>query len=153
MAGRIGRVRRNPRGQFTAPRSRTGKAYTYAGRRVLIKGDNFQLTWNGPEVLGEIDDALLDTLAELTDMGEANLESITPYDTGYLLESAYCDIFVDGSNRIVLRIGAEAEYAVYVELGTSRMAAQPYIRPTADLLVHALLPTFQKHLRAHGIAA
>lgn len=37
-----------------------------------------------------------------------------------------------GSTRAHARIGTNIEYGPYVELGTSRMRAQPYLRPALD---------------------
>jgi HK97 gp10 family phage protein len=38
---------------------------------------------------------------------------------------------VDPAN-LTLDLGAEADYALYVEFGTRRMAAEPFIRPAVD---------------------
>lgn len=152
MPAGLGRFRRPARGRFTTPTSRTGRGFTYGGRRFGVGGERFQLEWNGPQVLGEITEALVDTLAELTDLGEANLEAITPYDSGYLLSTTFCDLFWDGQNRIVIQLGAEAYYAIYVEMGTSKMRAQPFIRPTLDLLVSRLVPTYRAQLAQRQIA-
>jgi len=35
-------------------------------------------------------------------------------------------------NKVVLSIGTDVEYAPYVEFGTKRQAAQPYLRPAFD---------------------
>ena len=37
-----------------------------------------------------------------------------------------------GASRAHARIGTNIEYGPYVELGTSRQAAQPYLRPAYD---------------------
>jgi hypothetical protein len=39
---------------------------------------------------------------------------------------------VRGASKGQARIGTNIEYGPYVELGTSRMAAQPYLRPAYD---------------------
>lgn len=48
-------------------------------------------------------------------------------DTGRLRNSITHD--VDGQTAI---IGTNVEYAAYVELGTSKMGARPYLRPAAQ---------------------
>ncbi len=48
-----------------------------------------------------------------------------PIDTGNLRASGYAR----PSSRFVWRVGFTAGYAAYVELGTSRMRAQPYLVP------------------------
>src|SRR5215471_17418609 len=108
------------RGQFTAPESRSGGSYVFAGRSVRIEeeGVAFQLNWRGPEVVAELLNAMDTAMRDLGDQALAYMRSITPVDTGRLRDSEYLDISVEGS-RIVLRIGATAPYAVYVELGTA----------------------------------
>ncbi len=61
--------------------------------------------------------------AEMGDMAK----SIVPVDTGFLQSTIYHNV-----NDLTLELGATADYAAYVELGTRRMAAQPYIRPAFD---------------------
>lgn len=128
---------RRGRGQFTAPTSRSGKAYTYSGRRVVLKGDHFQINWNGPEVVAQVLNAIENGLRNLSDNALAYMQGIVPVDTGALRESCY--VVVDAeSNRIRVVIGASQYYAVYVELGTSSHSAQPFIRPTYDYVVQNL---------------
>ena len=57
-------------------------------------------------------------------------KQLVPVRTGYLRSSIYAKI-----SEWVAEIGAEATYALSVELGTRRMRAQPY-----------LYPSIQKHL-------
>lgn len=57
----------------------------------------------------------------------AAMQVRTPVDTGNLKASESVDI--DGLH---FEAGPTADYAEYVELGTSRMAAEPYAAPAAD---------------------
>lgn len=57
---------------------------------------------------------------------EGYAKKICPVDTGRLRNSI--SHTQDGDNAY---IGTNVEYAPYVELGTSRMKAQPYLRPAA----------------------
>ncbi len=132
------RVRRG-RGQFSAPTSRSGRGYNYSGRSVQVKGDKFELTWNGPQLYAEIMNKVAGALQELSDKALNYMQSVVPYDTGALHDS--CFVIVDIVNgRIRVIIGANTPYAVYVELGSSRNSAQPYIRPTYDYIV-SILPS------------
>ena len=54
-----------------------------------------------------------------------------PVDTGRLRSSITEEMGRD-SRGLVARIGTNVEYAAYVELGTRRMRAQPYLRPALD---------------------
>jgi HK97 gp10 family phage protein len=51
-----------------------------------------------------------------------------PVDTGRLRASITHEIASDVEG-LVGRVGTDVEYAPYVEFGTGRMAAQPYLRP------------------------
>lgn len=56
----------------------------------------------------------------------ADARTIVPVDTGELRESGYSK--VEGDH---VEVGYKADHAGYVELGTERMRAQPYLRPAA----------------------
>lgn len=51
-----------------------------------------------------------------------------PVDTGNLKSSIGREV-----KELEAEIGPTANYGIYLELGTSRMAAQPYMGPAADL--------------------
>ncbi len=80
--------------------------------------------------LGEIMDALPEQIEQaLTAIGmtaETHAKELCPVDTGRLRNSITHD--VDGQTAI---IGTNVEYAAYVELGTSKMGARPYLAPAA----------------------
>lgn len=50
-----------------------------------------------------------------------------PVDTGFLRSTAFMQVTGDD-----VEIGFNAEYASYVEFGTYKMAAQPFLRPAFD---------------------
>lgn len=56
---------------------------------------------------------------------------LTPVDTGYLRASITTENGVDGAT-IYGQVEAGANYAAYVEHGTSRMAPQPYMSPATE---------------------
>jgi HK97 gp10 family phage protein len=56
--------------------------------------------------------------------------SLVPVDTGELRDSIDYNVEADGS----LNFEATAEYAGYVEFGTSKMSAQPFFMPPLDTL-------------------
>ena len=72
---------------------------------------------------------------------EATAKTIVPVDTGNLKNSIGSE--VDGLSA---EVSATTDYADYVEYGTSRMHAQPYMGPALD--EHA--PTFEKALGQIG---
>lgn len=74
-------------------------------------------------------------LAPLMDsLGESITEDAkryAPVDTGTLQESIRYAVQGKGED-IELRVGSDVEYSVYVEVGTSKMSAQPYLRPALE---------------------
>lgn len=54
-------------------------------------------------------------------------------DTGRLRSSITSDLGVD-EQGLVARVGSDVEYAPFVELGTSRMEARPFLRPALHSL-------------------
>lgn len=47
-------------------------------------------------------------------------------------ESMFADVRAAFSRNVVYVVGTNVEYAAYVEFGTSRMEAQPYLFPAAS---------------------
>lgn len=58
-------------------------------------------------------------------------KQLCPVDTGRLRSSITNEIGQDGEG-LVATIGTDVEYAPHVELGTSRMAAQPFLLPALE---------------------
>ncbi len=59
---------------------------------------------------------------------EARAKQVVPVDTGNLKNSIQTEM--DGD--LSASVGTNVEYAPYVEYGTSRMAAKPYLTPAAE---------------------
>lgn len=83
--------------------------------------------------LGELLDALPEQIeAALIAIGmtaETHAKEYCPVDTGRLRNSITHE--TDMSEQAAI-IGSNVEYAAYVELGTSRMRARPYLRPACE---------------------
>jgi len=62
---------------------------------------------------------------EAGELLSSKAQSYAPVDTGYLRDSI--DIVDVGDNYVV--VAAQAEYAIFVEEGTSKMDAQPFMAP------------------------
>ncbi len=79
---------------------------------------------------------------------EDTARQIVPVDTGFLQSTIYHNV---DPVALSLEVGADADYAMFVELGTRRMAAEPYLRPAFDAhqdqllqaLVLGILSAFQ----------
>ncbi|MGC0237280.1 HK97-gp10 family putative phage morphogenesis protein [Arthrobacter sp. SD76] len=82
---------------------------------------------------------------------EATAKSIAPVDTGNLKGSiGHSDLRTVGrSGSLAVEIGPTASYGIYLEMGTSRMAPQPFMGPAADR--HA--PSFEQAMAQLGAEA
>lgn len=64
---------------------------------------------------------------------EASAKALAPVDTGNLKGSiSHSDLRIGNTGTLVAEIGPTANYGVFLEQGTSRMAAQPFMGPAAD---------------------
>lgn len=82
----------------------------------------FRVDPNAQERLAEVVDDYMEeiVLPKIVDAAQR----IVPYDSGDLQDSIHYT-----SENHKYYVGADEEYAAHVELGTSKMAAQPYLRP------------------------
>lgn len=71
---------------------------------------------------------------KVADMVAEEARSLAPVDTGRLRGSI--DVVRDGNNHVVV---TDAPYAGFVEFGTSRQPAQPFLGPAAETVKLALL--------------
>ena len=73
---------------------------------------------------------------------QKDARTLAPVDTGNLRGS----IQVRPASPALTEasVGPEAEYGVYVEYGTSRMSAQPFMRPAADRHGPAFVQAFER---------
>jgi HK97 gp10 family phage protein len=69
---------------------------------------------------------------------KALAKQLVPVRTGHLRQSIYAEV-----REWVVRIGAEATYALFVELGTRYMQAIPYLYPA----IQAHLPELESIIR------
>lgn len=82
-----------------------------------------RITGAGPVVQAGARTAMVRTAYAI----EGDAKVLAPVDTGNLVNSISTSI--DGMSA---EVGPTAEYGIWVELGTSRMAGQPYMAPAAD---------------------
>lgn len=83
---------------------------------------------NSDEFRDGLDAALTRALEKVGLVAEGYAKRLCPVDTGRLRNSI--THAMEGSEAVV--IGTNVEYGPYVELGTSRQKAQPFLRPAAQ---------------------
>jgi HK97 gp10 family phage protein len=62
---------------------------------------------------------------------EAAAKRLCSVDTGRLRSSITWEMARDDQG-LMATVGTDVEYGVYIELGTSHMAAQPFLRPALE---------------------
>ncbi len=85
------------------------------------------VTYNGSlsDLAAGIEAAVSEAIAAGAEVVAGGARSICPVDTGAL--QASIAVSQSGTNA---QISANTDYAAYVEFGTSKMAAQPYLVPS-----------------------
>ena len=83
-----------------------------------------EVTSNASEVKAAKDEAIARALEAIGLQAEGYVAELTPVDTGRLRGSITHDTDEDS-----VYIGTNVEYAAYVENGTSKTKAQPYLKP------------------------
>jgi len=78
-----------------------------------------------PAAMAALQQRTADAVAKVAHDVQADAVQRAPIDTGFLRSTGYAR----QSSMFVWRVGFSAGYALYVELGTSRMRAQPYLIP------------------------
>lgn len=78
------------------------------------------------EILDALDEQIEAALTAVGMQAETYAKQLVPVDTGRLRNSLTYE--VDTSNKAVI-IGSGVEYAPFVEQGTSKRGAKPYLRP------------------------
>ena len=81
---------------------------------------------NTDEVLSALEKAKKRGLEAIGLVAEGYAKKITPVDTGRLRNSISHAV-----EKEAAYIGTNVEYAPYVELGTSKMAPRPFLKPAA----------------------
>lgn len=87
---------------------------------------NFQFTSHVDELKNALPDAIERALEAVGMQAADNVADLAPVDTGRLKASITHQVDV---NEQCVYIGTNVEYAAYVEMGTSKMKAQPYLQP------------------------
>ena len=84
---------------------------------------------NTDEVLKGLSDAVERALTRIGLAAEGYAKKECPVDTGNLRNSITNEV---RSSEKSVYIGTNVEYAAYVELGTTRTKAKPYLKPAAS---------------------
>lgn len=99
---------------------------------------------NNAEVIAEaIGSALAAGLEEVGLVAEGYAKRLCPVDTGRLRNSITHAL---GAGGLTVYIGTNVEYGPYIELGTSKREARPFLRPAAQEHGSQYRAIVKKHL-------
>lgn len=87
----------------------------------------FRITDNSDQVIQELDRGVPAAMEKVGLVAEGYAKRECPVDTGNLRNS-----IAHAVQGKVAYIGTNVEYGPYVEMGTSRTRAQPFLRPAAQ---------------------
>jgi len=98
-----------------------------------------ELRDNSAKVLAQIgeltEQRIRDLAEEMTDVAKTNC----PVDTGNLRDSIEWDAQEMNSEKKTVTVYTQTGYGGYVELGTSRQAAQPFLAPAFKEAFHTVV--------------
>ena len=105
-----------------------------------VAGNLSILQDNTAYIVQSMDRALAEALDEIGEMVVQRARELCPVDTGRLRNSithrmgggGFSFPGMGASVGKEVTVGSNVEYAAYVELGTSKMDAQPFLRPAAE---------------------
>lgn len=97
---------------------------------------------NLKDVISELETKAARALEAIGMQGENYAKRLCPVDTGNLRNS-----ITHTTDEDTAYIGTNVEYAAYVELGTLKTKAQPYLRPAAENHAAEYKEIIEKYLK------
>lgn len=97
-----------------------------------------------PKIMQAVDREIEDAAEELVYLAQ----ELVPVRTGALKAS----IHADRIDHLAMQVRADVEYAAYVEYGTSRMAAQPYITPAMEAIRRGYTERIARRIREDALS-
>ena len=88
-----------------------------------------RVKWYGKQVEMRVHKQAAEYLEKIALTVEAESKRLAPVRTGRLRASITHEV---NEAELLARIGSDVSYAIYQELGTSKMAAHPFLRPALD---------------------
>ncbi len=91
-----------------------------------------RVEWYEDKIVNRVNTALQVAMKRAVLMIEADAKRLVAVDTGRLRASITNQVRQITRDVIEGRIGSNLSYSAYQELGTSKMPAQPYLRPALE---------------------
>jgi len=90
-----------------------------------------KVKWYGDKLIKEVGLKCFQNMEKACLLVEGDAKRMCPVDTGRLRASLSHEMEKKG-DEVIGRVGTNIEYGVYVEYGTERMSAKPYLRPALE---------------------
>lgn len=100
---------------------------------------------NLSSLVGRIRGAAVATASEVGTQVLQQAQVIVPVDTGELYNSGNLEV-VEQEESVTAYVNFDSGHAVFVEFGTFKMAAQPYLRPAMDAAKLLLFDTARNNV-------
>ena len=95
---------------------------------------SFKVDSKIPQATRKMTDITVDQFQDANEAFSGRIKELSPYDTGHNRRSIKLLPVIKKGKRLSWMHLVETIYGAYLELGTKRMAAQPYFRPAFDWL-------------------
>jgi len=99
--------------------------------------------------LGNID--MKPVMQRATQLVQRTAKEMAPVDTGHLKRNIMRKTYTSPNNTgVVGEVYDPVEYGVYQEFGTSKMKAQPFMRPALRVHQETIYKEFENYLKQHN---
>jgi HK97 gp10 family phage protein len=90
-----------------------------------------QVVWNGENIAAQLEAAIEQGLIETGVAAQGVARSLARVDTGEMRDSIDYTVTRSGGQAVLI-LSVGTDHGIFNELGTSRLPAQPMIRPAID---------------------
>lgn len=95
---------------------------------------------------GDITEPIKDGLEEVTFKMVGQAKQLARVRTGAMRNSIINEVEKVSDTKVVGQFGTNIEYAIFNELGTSKMTAQPFINPGFEAYKGEIVEDIKKHV-------
>ena len=133
--------------RFLTERIPFGQTFSKTGGDIMGKNFEIKVTDNSDQVIEAKNAALRAALEAIAEAAEGYATMLAPVDTGRLKGSI--SHAINESEEMAI-IGTNVEYAPYVEFGTSKMEAKPYLKPAIKNHISEYKDIAESYLKRGG---
>ena len=117
--------------------------------------DNTNVTWSGLDKLieelgataGATIEAASSAMKTTTGKVQAQAKQIAPKRTGFMANNILVEQVKKTATSVTGTVNAKADYSSFVEFGTYKMAAEPFIRPAVSAGQSVFIKTTMEKLK------